>query len=170
MAITPEKTSIAAPQQPKSPADVGMMDAVRETNGKGSKRMNAIQIIEKAAAPQLSGGMTMDTFMKKLTTWVKQPNNRLIQIGNTVFLTTLMDQQIAQVSIMNADSEDKLIQNIVGVTKALKSAGMKKIVGYANDPRYVDMAKKTQLPFRVSQGQKVVGGKGVPTYNFELDL
>lgn len=171
MPLTPEKNPIAAPQQPKAPFDMGMMDTVRDAQGMAApKQMNVLQIIEKAIEPQLASGLNWDDFQRRLLGWIETKNNKLMQIGNTAFLLTFLSPDVCQVSILNADSEPNLMQNIIGLTKALKNHNFKKMIGYANEPKYVELAKKSKLPFKISQSQKVVDGKAIPVYTFELDL
>ena len=132
--------------------------------------MNSLEIVKQAAHTQMGANADMDTFLKKLVGWTKKANNKLVQIGNTVFLVTLINPQTCQVSILNADSEPNLINNIKGIAKTLKSQGIKKMTGYANDKKYLDLAKKTQLPFKIKQGQGMAQDSAVPAYVFELDL
>ena len=132
--------------------------------------MNSLEIVKKAAYNQMGPQADIDTFLRKLAGWTKKQNNKILQVGNTVFLLTLVNPQACQVSILNADSEPNLIENIKGAVKALKNEGLKKMTGYANDQKYVQMAQKTGLPFKIQQGQGMAQGGAVPAYTFELDL
>lgn len=112
----------------------------------------------------------MDTFLKKLAGWTQKQNNKLLQIGNTVFLLTLVNPQTCQVSYLNADTEPNLVENVKGMVKALKNEGLKKMTAYANDQKYVQVVQKTGLPFKIQQGQGMSATGAVPAYTFELDL
>jgi len=171
MPLPPEKTPIAAPQQPKAPFDMEMMDTVRQAQGQGpAGQMNSLQIIKKAIEPQLASGLDWDDFQRRLVGWIRTRNNKLLQIGNTVFLLTFLSPEVCQFSILNADSEANLLQNISGLSKALKNHNFKKMIAYANEPKYVELAKKTKLPVKIGQSQKVVNGEAIPVYTFEMDV
>ena len=132
--------------------------------------MNSLEIVKKSVYEQMGTKADINTFLKKLASWTKKQNNKILQVGNTVFLLTLVNPQTCQVSILNADNEFNLIENIKGAVKALRNEGLKKITGYANDKKYLQLAQKTGLPFKVQQGQGMAQDGAVPAYTFELDL
>lgn len=132
--------------------------------------MNSLEIVKKAIYEQMGPKVDMDTFLKKLAGWTQKQNNKLLQIGNTVFLLTLVNPQTCQVSYLNADTEPNLVENVKGMVKALKNEGLKKMTAYAGDPKYVQVVQKTGLPFKIQQGQGMSATGAVPAYTFELDL
>jgi hypothetical protein len=47
---------------------------------------------------------------------------------------------------------------------------VKKATTYSDRPEFVDLAKKSGLPVKVAQSQKMMGNEMKPVYTFELDL
>jgi hypothetical protein len=116
------------------------------------------------------GGGDFNTFMKKLATVLRDPNNKLIQFGKTAFLMKRVKPDTVEVHTMSIDNPQGIVQAFQGAAKFLKSQGMKKAVSYADSPAYVKLAKQTGLPVRVGQSAKVMKGQAKPVYTFELDL
>lgn len=132
--------------------------------------MNSLEIIKQAFYNQAGYKADVDTFLQKLAGWTQTEGNKILQVGNTVFLLTLINPETCQVSILNADTEENLVENIQGAVNALKNEGLSKLVGYADTPQYVQIAKKTGFPFKISQGQGMSQNGMTPAYIFELDL
>ena len=77
MPTTPENLQNVAPQQATPEVDV--LEAIKTKRGEGKKpQMNAIEVITKSMQSQLPEGMTMDTFMRKLATLLKQPDHKFL--------------------------------------------------------------------------------------------
>jgi hypothetical protein len=132
--------------------------------------MNSLEIIKQAFYKQVGYKADVDTFLQKVAAWTQKEENKILQVRDTVFFLTLVDPETCQVSILNADTEDNLIENVQGAVNALKNEGLQKMVSYSNEPRYVEIAKKTGFPFKVSQGQGMSPNGMTPAYIFELDL
>jgi len=160
----------ATPPAPKMP-DVGVLDTIKKTRGEDeSKTMNALQVVQTSMANQLPPGVTMDTFLRKLATALQDPNNKLIQIGNSAFMVTLIGDGVVQFHTFSAEQPQKLLKNYLGLAKLLKNQGIKKATTYSDRPEFVDLAKKSGLPVKVGQSQKMMGKEMKPVYTFELDL
>jgi hypothetical protein len=112
----------------------------------------------------------MDTFMRKLASALKDPKNKMVQIGNSAFLVTMIGDGILEFHTFSAEQPQKLLKNYLGLAKALKSQGIKKATTYSDRPEFVDLAKKSGLPVKVGQSQKMMGNAMKPVYTFELDL
>jgi len=160
----------ATPPASKMP-DVGVLDTIKKTRGEDeSKTMNALQVVQTSMANQLPPGVTMDTFLRKLATALQDPNNKLIQIGNSAFMVTLIGDGVVQFHTFSAEQPQKLLKNYLGLAKLLKNQGIKKATTYSDRPEFVDLAKKSGLPVKVGQSQKMMGKEMKPVYTFELDL
>jgi len=147
------------------------LDTIKKTRGEDeSKTMNALQVVQTSMANQLPPGVTMDTFLRKLATALQDPNNKLIQIGNSVFMVTLIGDGVVQFHTFSAEQPQKLLKNYLGLAKLLKNQGIKKATTYSDRPEFVDLAKKSGLPVKVGQSQKMMGKEMKPVYTFELDL
>ena len=161
---------VAPPPASKMP-DVGVLDAIKKTRGEDeSKTMNALQVVQTSMANQLPPGVTMDTFLRKLATALQNPNNKLVQIGNSAFMLTLVGDGVVQFHTFSAEQPQKLLKNYLGLAKLLKKQGIKKATTYSDRPEFVDLAKKSGLPVKVGQSQKMMGSEMKPVYTFELDL
>jgi hypothetical protein len=161
---------VAPPPASKMP-DVGVLDTIKKTRGEDeSKTMNALQVVQTSMANQLPPGVTMDTFLRKLATALQDPNNKLVQIGNSAFMLTLVGDGIVQFHTFSAEQPQKLLKNYLGLARLLKKQGIKKATTYSDRPEFVDLAKKSGLPVKIGQSQKMMGSAMKPVYTFELDL
>ena len=164
-------TAQAAPPTASKMPDVGVLDTIKKTRGEDeSKTMNALQVVQTSMANQLPPGVTMDTFLRKLATALQNPNNKLVQIGNSAFILTLIGDGVVQFHTFSAEQPQKLLKNYLGLAKLLKNQGIKKATTYSDRPEFVDLAKKSGLPVKVGQSQKMMGNEMKPVYTFELDL
>jgi len=160
----------ATPPASKMP-DVGVLDTIKKTRGEDeSKTMNALQVVQTSMANQLPPGVTMDTFLRKLASALQDPNNKLVQIGNSAFMVTLIGDGVVQFHTFSAEQPQKLLKNYLGLAKLLKNQGIKKATTYSDRPEFVDLAKKSGLPVKIGQSQKMMGNEMKPVYTFELDL
>jgi len=167
MAKTAETASPLAPKMP----DIGVLDTIKKTRGEDEgKSMGVLEIIQASMGNQLPPGVTMDTFMRKLASALKDPNNKMVQIGNSAFLVTLIGDGIVEFHTFSAEQPQKLLKNYLGLAKVLKNQGVKKATTYSDRPEFVDLAKKSGLPVKVAQSQKMMGNAMKPVYTFELDL
>jgi hypothetical protein len=161
---------VATPPASKMP-DVGVLDTIKKTRGEDeSKTMNALQVVQTSMANQLPPGVTMDTFLRKLASALQDPNNKLVQIGNSAFMLTLVGDGVVQFHTFSAEQPQKLLKNYLGLARLLKKQGIKKATTYSDRPEFVDLAKKSGLPVKIGQSQKMMGKEMKPVYTFELDL
>ena len=156
---------------PDKKVDMNVMDSIKKSRGEGPKKeMNSVEIIQEAIQPYLSSGINPQTFLSKVAGWLQTPTNKLLQVNNTVYFLTKMSDEVCNVGFLSVDNEKDLIQSLGGMTKALKNEGFKKLTGYANDPKYVDVVKKADIGAKIDQGSKMVGEQAQPVYTFEVDL
>jgi hypothetical protein len=164
-------TAQAAPPLASKMPDVGVLDTIKKSRGEDEgKTMNALQVVQTSMANQLPPGVTMDTFLRKLATALQDPNNKLVQIGNSAFMLTLIGDGVVQFHTFSAEQPQKLLKNYLGLAKLLKNQGIKKATTYSDRPEFVDLAKKSGLPVKIGQSQKMMGNEMKPVYTFELDL
>jgi len=164
-------TAQAAPPLASKMPDVGVLDTIKKSRGEDEgKTMNALQVVQTSMANQLPPGVTMDTFLRKLATALQDPNNKLVQIGNSAFMLTLVGDGVVQFHTFSAEQPQKLLKNYLGLAKLLKNQGIKKATTYSDRPEFVDLAKKSGLPVKIGQSQKMMGKEMKPVYTFELDL
>ena len=167
MAKTAETASPLAPKMP----DIGVLDTIKKTRGEDEgKSMGVLEIVQASMGNQLPPGVTMDTFMRKLASALKDPKNKMVQIGNSAFLVTLIGDGVVEFHTFSAEQPQKLLKNYLGLAKVLKNQGIKKATTYSDRPEFVDLAKKSGLPVKVAQSQKMMGNAMKPVYTFELDL
>jgi len=167
MATTAETASPLAPKMP----DMEVLDTIKKTRGEDEgKTMGVLDIIQTSMGNQLPPGVNMDTFMRKLASALKDPKNKMVQIGNSAFLVTLIGDGVVEFHTFSAEQPQKLLKNYLGLAKVLKNQGIKKATTYSDRPEFVDLAKKSGLPVKVGQSQKMMGNAMKPVYTFELDL
>ena len=167
MAKTAETASPLAPKMP----DIEVLDTIKKTRGEGEgKPMGVLEIIQTSMANQLPEGVNMDTFMRKLATALRDPKNKMVQIGNSAFLVSMIGDGVVEFHTFSAEQPQKLLKNYLGLAKVLKNQGVKKATTYSDRPEFVDLAKKSGLPVKVGQSQKMMAGQMKPVYTFELDL
>jgi hypothetical protein len=147
----PEKSGFA-PQQGMAPgATMSMQDVITQ-------------------AAQREGAGDINAFWKKLASLMQDPNNKLIQFGDTVFLMKRVAPDTVEVHTFSSEPPQKMIEAFKAGARMLKGQGMKKAVTYADNPGYLKVAKATGLPVKVGQSAKVIKGQGKPVYTFTLDL
>jgi hypothetical protein len=169
MPATPENLQVAAPQQAQPQADA--FDTLKSNQqGKPGGQLHVLEIIRRSFNREKTTKDTFEVFVKKLATKLKDPNNKLAQFGNTVFLLQKIGPTSVELHTFSADTAANLIRNFTGAAKLLKNQGIKKVTTYADSPGYLEIAKKTGLPVKVAQSAKVISGKAQPVYTFELEL
>lgn len=131
---------------------------------------NKILQILKASHAREGGGMPFEQFMQKLAAMLKNPENKLLNLGDAVFLIRGIGTPVAEIHTFADGSPKDLIQAYKVLPNSLRQLGFKKALTYADSPGYVEIAKKTGLPVKVGQSSKVISGKAKPVYTFELDL
>jgi hypothetical protein len=116
------------------------------------------------------GGTDFETFMKKLASLLKDPNNKLIQFGQSAFLLMRKPPDTVEVHTFSTESPQQLVQAFQGLAKFLKQQGIKKAVTYAENPAYANIAKQTGLPVKMGRAAKKIRGQDKPMYTFEVTL
>ena len=163
--------NLSPPQKKSGFSETDVIETIKKTRGEGEdKGMGVLDIIQASMQGQLPEGLSMDTFMRKLDTALRDPKNKMVQIGNSAFLVSMIGDGVVEFHTFSAEQPQKLLKNYLGLAKTLKNMGVKKATTYSDRPEFVDLAKKSGLPVRVSQSQKMMGNAMQPVYTFELDL
>lgn len=151
------------------PQNRDIMKALAQQQGKdaGAQR-DTLDIIREAAGRE--SNLDFDTFIRKLYTVLEDPNNRLVQFGNTVFLMKRVSPDTAEVHTFSSEPPQLLVQRFTDAASFLKTQGMKRAVTYADNPAYLKIAKATGLPVKTSRTTRSTGGQALPAYQFEVTL
>lgn len=169
MARTAEKLDKVAPAQAQPQIDT--LGTIKKQKGKSDfKPMQTLDIIKHAYIQEAGSEKGYDDFLKKMATLLQNPNVRLVQFLNTLFLMMRVSEDVVETKIFTADQPDHIALAVIDAAKLLKKNGIKKALSMSNLPAFVDIAKKTGLPVKIGQGQMMIGDKAVPAYTFELDL
>lgn len=119
---------------------------------------------------QREGVTDFEDYLKKLGVVMRDPKNKLVMFGNTVFFLKLKPPATVEMHTFSIDQPMQLVEAFKGVAKLLKNQGIKKALTYADSPAYVKLAKQTGLPVKIGQGAKVIKGVAKPVYTFEMDF
>ena len=132
------------------------------------QKQNLLNIIKQSVEKE--GGGDFNVFMQKLASILQDPNNKLIHLGNTVFLVKRVPPDTAEVHTFSIDSPQNIVPAFQALAKVLKNQGIKKAITYAANPAYARIAKQTGLPVRMGQTKKKVKGIDQSVYTFEVTL
>ena len=150
----------------------GPTNAIKQQRGMGpaAPDMTPTEILKQYFDNTNTKEPDFQTFLTKLLTLLKNEKNRLVKVGNTVFLLTDIGNGSVEMHTATSENPDAAIKSFHGLVKLLKSQGMKKIITYADRPAYIEIAKKTGLPWKTSQTTRVTGDQAKPSYSLELEL
>lgn len=123
----------------------------------------------RRASPHL-GGMDKQQFMGKMATWVKNPKNKIFKFGGTTFMITTHQPGIVEFHVLGSTSPRDTIKDAKGAAEAMKRVGAKHLFSLTQDPKMIEMAKATGLPFKISQSQMMTGNQMQPAYRVDLEL
>lgn len=147
-----------------------VMGAMKSEHGKGPK-MTSFQVVQKAMEGHLPPGTNINQFYGGLQKMLKTPNVKFLQVGNAVFMLKLLSPGNVEFHTFSAEGNIKnLIQDYIGLAKALKNQGIKHVTSYADSPEYGRIAEMTGLPVKTTQTQKMIGKQMRPVYQFDMDL
>ena len=166
-----QENIISSPKQAQNGFDV--LDTLKKEKGKGQGKVDqisAVEIIKKSYVQQMKSKDGLDEFMQKLATLLQNPNVKLVQFLNTLFLTVKLSDELAEIKIFTIDSPEHIAMSVRDMARLLQKNNFKKAVSSSNMPEFVDIAQQTGLPVKIGQGQMMMGNQAVPSYTFELDL
>lgn len=83
-----------------------------------------------------------------------QQGAKFLQIRNTVFLMFMRGNGVIEFHTFTNASPQELIQDAKFAVQKVKQAGAKKLITFTKDPRLVQIAQQTGLPWKQSQTPK----------------
>lgn len=104
-------------------------------------------------------------FILGLAEAVKEDGAKLVHFGNTVFLLLVRGQGVVEIHTMalNEDSVT-LAKHFNMLANYLKNIGATVAYTYADDPKFVLVAKRTKLPFKTQEVTMPDGQKTTAFY------
>ena len=150
----------------------GPTNAIKQQRGMGpaAPDMTPTDILKQYFDNGNTQEPDFSTFLTKIMTLLKNEKNRLVKVGNTVFFLTDMGDGSVEMHTVTSENPNGFAQSLQGLAKTLKGQGLKKIISYADRPAYIEIAKKTGMPWKTSQTTRVTGDRAGPSYSFELEL
>lgn len=105
--------------------------------------------LQEAASPQQAEQM-----LAALVDLAKEEGNKLVHLGNTVFLVMVKGEGLVEVHTMTTEEDSvSLARNFVQLAQFLQNIGVKTAYTYADDPKFALVAKRTRLPFKTMEVQ-----------------
>jgi len=150
----------------------GPTNAIRQQKGMGPEAPD--KSVTDILREYFNNGNTQEpnfpTFLTKIVMVLRDENKRLAKVGNTLFLLNNMGDGVVEMHTITSGNPNEFAKSAQGLAKLLKAQGLKKIVSYADRPAYIEIAKRTGMPWKISQTTRVVGEQAKPSYSFELEL
>lgn len=140
-----------------------------QTPQPNQQQVNPLPVI-LASAKKENPGLDQKKFVAQLAKLLKNPANKLLQVGNSVFLLFIKKPGVIEFHTFSTASPQELVQDAHQAIGAVKKAGAKHLYTFTSDPRLVKLVQSTGLPWKVSQSQQVIGNHASPAYRLDLDL
>jgi hypothetical protein len=131
---------------------------------------NAFQIIENSMRRELKDEKMVQQGMAGLAAMVKSPQNKLVNLGKTVFLVMVKNPGEVEVHTFSEESPQGLANNFVQLTQYLKNIGVKKARTYSDDARFKKIAELTGLPIEIKQSTGMIGKEMRPVYEYSMEF
>ncbi len=128
-----------------------------------------VEII-RASAQKEQPGVDSEMIVRQIGALVQRKAIQLLQIGSTVFLVRTIAPGTAEFHTFTVEPPEALVDRYKAGSNSLKQMGYKKAVSYAQSLAFAKIAQQTGLPVKVTQTQRMMQGKPVRTYQFEVDL
>lgn len=127
-------------------------------------------ILWESAQGEVPPGMTKDRYLSGFAQFLKSGPNKLIQIGNTVFMLEGKGPGVAELSVFSIEPPNVLPQRIKAGANTARQMGYRRIVAFIDSPALLNMLPQLQMKMQVSQGAKQIGGEMVPMTRVDVDL
>ena len=126
-----------------------------------------IDIMTKFFEKQTGSKKRAVQYVNNIANLIKNPAAKLIHLGNAVFLVLVKDKGVIEFHTMAAnETASGLAEKLKELTKILKNMGATKIYTYANEEKYKAVAKRSKLPWVISE-HKAEDGKTYDVYTLE---
>lgn len=129
-----------------------------------------MQILESALRRALPDEEQVGLAQGALVEMLKAPENKLVHLGNTLFLVMVKAPGQVEVHTFSEETPQALAKNFVDLSKYLKNIGVKRASTYSDDPRFKKIADMTQLPVKVEQSVNLIGTEMRPVYRYTLEF
>jgi len=152
-------------------ADIDIMGAIRKERGEASeKRKSAVDLIWESVASQMPPGVDREKFVIALAQQIKAGPHKLLQVGNTVFLMTAVGPGTIEFVTFTREPLAALVQRYRTAADIVRKMGVKKVRAWSADAGMQRIVKSVGLPVTFGQGEKMLYGKMVPVFTFEINL
>lgn len=81
---------------------------------------------------------------------------RMVQIGNTLFLTTIKDPQTVEVHVDTADNAQGFVHASMAYARQLKQQGVKTAIATIQNPTIIRMYQHMGVPFQLHGNQAII--------------
>lgn len=126
-----------------------------------------IEIMTKFFEKQTGSKKRAVQYVNSIANLIKNPAAKLIHLGNAVFLVLVKDKGVIEFHTMAVnETASGLAEKLKELTKILKNMGATKIYTYANEEKYKAVAKRSKLPWVISE-HKAEDGKTYDVYTLE---
>lgn len=135
-----------------------------------AQQKQPMQILESALRRALPDEEQVGLAQGALVEMLKAPENKLVHLGNTLFLVMVKAPGEVEVHTFSEETPQALAKNFVDLSKYLKNIGVKKATTYSDDPRFRKISEMTQLPVKVEQSVNMIGTEMRPVYRYTLEF
>jgi hypothetical protein len=95
---------------------------------------------------------------------------KLLKMHNTVFILKPMENGVVELHTSSIEPPNQIVERWKKVPNSLKQMGFRKLISYSENPVINRLVQQTGLPVKISQSQRMLGDKMVPSYKYELDF
>jgi hypothetical protein len=148
------------PSKPKEAKQVGEAGSKEETVA------NIIMQSLKKEAPQIDAYKTAGY----LGYMEKQGKVKIVKMHNTVFILQPKGNGNVDVHTATIEPLNTVVERWRVLPNTLKQLGYKHLTSYSEDPAIKKVAEQSGIPVKITQSQRMVGNKMVPTIQYDMDL
>jgi len=100
----------------------------------------------------------------------KQGKVKIVKMHNTVFILQPKGNGNVDVHTATIEPLNTVVQRWKVLPNTLKQLGYKHLTSYSENPAIKKVAEQSGIPVKISQSQRMVGNKMVPTIQYDMDL
>jgi len=120
-----------------------------------SGRMSTQNIVLKALRDAGQEGSFKEIYAG-IHQMLSTPQYRMMRAGNTLFLIQILGEGAGKAQLINADAPQKVIENILEFTQAIKKANYATILFDSRDPLVTNALEQSGIPASEDNGHYVV--------------